>query len=113
MQKISSMYPSETVKKIVDERYEKMRTDFPRTARAAHYYILSMLSLRAPNKVPCFLGECAVDPIELDNLLYAFFMMSGMIEQKLNGNTSVTPISKEVMCRKYLGLPPLVIHGEA
>lgn len=105
------MYQLEKAKKIMIDDYERLREQSPHAARAAHYYILSMLALHAPNRVPCFLGECAVDHIELSNLSFARFMMHGMFALELKGSPKITPMMKEVMCRRYLGLPPLVIEG--
>lgn len=111
MQTKPLMYAPAKAKKIMDEDYERLREQSPHAARAAHYYVLSMLALHAPNKVPCFLGECAVDHIELSNLSFARFMIGGMFELELEGSPNINPMIKEVMCRRYLGLPPLVIEG--
>ena len=105
-----TMYSSQAAKEHAEQRYEQMQKDYPRTVHAAYHYVLGMLSLHAPHKVPCFKGECAVDILEFSDLNFAFFRMASILEQELQGNPKITPTLKEAICRGDLKLPPLVLE---
>lgn len=102
---------SEKAKKYADEQYEFVRDRYPKSVSAAYNLCQYYLAMYAPNKLAIFQGNCAVGHSELNFLLTGFLLIAMLLDEENSGNPNINPIIKDVMCRKYLGLKPLVITG--
>lgn len=111
MKKVADYIPQQRVKEMMDESYQNIFDVHPKSTLSAYYYVLGMLALHQPNRVEGFRGDCAITLAELSDLVFAHTMMAGILDNELEGNPNVNPLSKEAMCRHYLGLPPVVLEG--
>lgn len=107
------IWSSEEMKQRVSEHMEFLSDNYPDTAQAAYYTAQSYLSLHDPKRVPYLEAGCAVNHSDWEKLTCALVLIAGMLAKELSGVPTVQPTIKDVMIRKYLELPPLVIEGEA
>lgn len=107
------VWTPEEMKEHVFKHMDFLRAHYPRTAQSTFYTVQSYLSLYDPKRVPYLEGSCSVPHGDWEKLTSAMVLIAGMLEQELRKVPAVQPTIKDVMIRKHLELPPLVIEGEA
>lgn len=106
-------YTVDEVREILAENHRQMRQDFPETSEKAADLIQKYLRLFDPSRLRVFQGQVQASVEIVDQLTFALFSISGLLELQDQGHSNVTPLQKDIWCRRYLKLPYRCLSGDA